>query len=171
MAGTMYIIFWVFLLLLASTAYAANQGAPWVPTKKKDIERFLNFIEAKPGEKFYELGCGDARLAIAAEKKFNVKAVGVELSVPQVLVAIVRNWLSKTNVKIKWANLFKIDLSDADVVYLFLMPEPYAKIKPKLEKELKPGTRVISYVWPIPDWEAEKVDSVEGKLKLFLYRR
>ncbi len=66
----MYIIFLILFILIASTAYAANSGAPWVPTKKKDIERFLNFVDLKPGEKFYELGCGDARLAIAAAKKF-----------------------------------------------------------------------------------------------------
>jgi len=167
----MSIIFWIFLILVASTAYAANQGAPWVPTRKKDIERFLNFIQMKPGEKFYELGCGDARLAIAAAKKYGVNSVGVELSIPQVAAAIIRNRLSKTQVKIKWANLFKVDLSDADIVYLFLMPETYAKIKPKLERELKPGARVVSYVWPIVGWEAEKVESVEGKLSLYLYRR
>jgi len=167
----MYIVFWILILLVASSAYAANQGAPWVPTKKKDVERFLNFVDMKPGEKLYELGCGDARLAIAAAKKFGVNVVGVELSIPQVIAAIIRNWLSKTQVKIKWANLFKINLSDADIIYLFLLPEPYAKLKPKLERELKPGTRVVSYVWPIEGWKEEKVDAVEGKLKLYLYRR
>lgn len=167
----MQILLLILIIIVASTVYAASQGAPWVPTKKKDVARFLDFVDMKPGEKFYELGCGDARLAIAAAKKFSVKAVGVELSIPQVVAAIIRNWLAKTEVKIKWANLFKTDLSDADIVYLFLMPEPYAKLKPKLEKELKPGTRVITYVWPMVGWEAEKVDSVEGKLKLFLYRR
>jgi len=167
----MQIIFWAFLILAASTVLAASQGAPWVPTKKNDIERFLNFVEMKPGEKFYELGCGDARLSIAAAKRYGVKAVGVELAIPQVIAAIIRNLLAKTDVKIKWANLFKVDLSDADIVYLFLMPETYVKIKPKLERELKPGTRVISYVWPIADWEATKVESVEGKLKLYLYQR
>jgi len=166
----MYIIFLILFILIASTAYAANSGAPWVPTKKKDIERFLNFVDLKPGEKFYELGCGDARLAIAAAKKFGVKAVGVELSIPQAVVAFIRNRLAKTEVKIKWANLFKVDLSDADFVYMFLMPETYAKIKPKLERELKPGTRVVSYVWPIVGWEAEKVLREEGRLDIFLYR-
>ncbi|MFA6132320.1 MAG: class I SAM-dependent methyltransferase [Patescibacteria group bacterium] len=167
----MYVVLLIILILIASTAYAANQGAPWVPTKKKDIERFLNFVEMKPGEKFYDLGCGDARLSVAAAKRFGVKAIGVELSIPQIIVAIVRNWLAKTDVKIKWANLYKVDLSDADIVYLFLMPEPYAKIKPKLERELKPGARVVAYVWPIVGWEADKVDDVEGKLKMYLYRR
>jgi len=167
----MHIVFFVFLILFTSVAYAATQGAPWVPIKKNDIERFLNFVDLKPGEKFYELGCGDARLSIAAAKKFGVKAVGVELSIPQAVAAFIRNRLSKTEVKIKWANLFKVDLSDADFVYMFLMPETYAKIKPKLEKELKPGAIVVSYVWPIVGWEPEKVDSGEKKLKLFLYRR
>jgi SAM-dependent methyltransferase len=157
-------------LLIGSAAYAANSGAPWVPTKKKDIQRFLDFVEMKPGENFYELGCGDARLSLAAVKKYGVKAVGVELSIIQAIAAYLRARLSKTKLKIKWANLFKIDLSDADLVYLFLMPETYAKIKPKLEKELKPGARVVTYVWPIVGWKPIKVDEVEKGLKLYLYR-
>lgn len=166
----MYIAFLILLIFVASTAYAANQGAPWVPTKKKDVQRFLDFVDMKPGEKFYELGCGDARLAIAAAKKFGVNAVGVELSIPQIIVALIRNYLAKTEVKIKWVNLFKVDLSDADVVYFFLLPETYAKLRLKLEKELKPGTRVISYVWPIVGWEAEKVCRSVDCLDLYLYR-
>jgi SAM-dependent methyltransferase len=165
----MHLVLLIFFIFVAFTVYAASRSAPWVPTRRKDIERFLNFVEMKPGEKFYELGCGDARLSIAAVKKYGVQAIGVELSVPQVIAALIRNWLAKTHVKIKWANLFEVDFFEADIVYLFLMPEIYAKIKPKLERELKPGARVVSYVWPIVGWKPQKIDQIDGKLKLYLY--
>lgn len=71
----------------------------------------------------------------------------------------------------KLANAFKHDLSDTDVVYLFLMPETYEKIRPKFEAELKPGARVISYVWPIPDWEPTEINESKDSPKLFLYQR
>ena len=57
------------------------------------------------------------------------------------------------------------------MVGLFLMPEAYAKLRPKFEKELKPGARVMSYVWPIPGWESEQVDAQEGRATIFLYKR
>jgi hypothetical protein len=67
--------------------------------------------------------------------------------------------------------LFKTDLSKADIVYLFLMPETIKKLRPKLEQELKPGARVVSYVFPFKDWKPEKVlERTEKDLPVYLYR-
>ncbi|HBR80634.1 MAG: Methyltransferase [Candidatus Uhrbacteria bacterium GW2011_GWE2_45_35] len=165
------ILLLILLILVASSAYAANQGAPWVPTKKKDIGRILDFVVMRPGERFFELGCGDARLSIAAEKRYGVKAIGVELSIPQFVAAWIRNRLTKTHVGLVWKNLFKVNLSEADVVYLFLMPETVEKLKPKLLKELKPGARIISYVFPFKDWKPESVlEKTEKDLEVYVYR-
>jgi SAM-dependent methyltransferase len=124
-----------------------------------------------PGECFYELGCGDARLAIEAEKRYGVKAFGVDVSFPILLVAWIRNRLFKTHVYLICKNLFKTDLSKADIVYLFLMPETIKKLRPKLEQELKPGARVVSYVFPFKDWKPEKVlERTEKDLPVYLYR-
>ena len=62
-----------------------------------------------------------------------------------------------------------VDLSDADVVYFFLIPRVYPELKQKLEKELKPGTKVIAYVWPIEGWQASKIDRVAGQPNMYLY--
>lgn len=164
-------LFLFFFFLVASAAYAAHSGAPWVPSRRGDIERFFKLADPKPGEKMYDLGCGDGRIVIEAAKRFGVRGVGVELSILQAMAAWIRNKIVRTDVRVRWANLFKVDLRDADLVYLFLMPDTYGKIRSKLEAELKPGTRVVSYVWPIPDWTPTVVDKAEGKSGLYLYKR
>lgn len=167
----MQILVAIVFLLIFSMAYAAASGAPWVPTWRKDIERFLVLAEPKPEERMVELGCGDGRVVITAAKERGVKGTGIELSLIQVLAAKARALISRSGVRIKWQNAFHANLKDADLVYLFLMPETYEKIRPKLEAELKPGSRVVSYVWPIPGWEVTKSDRLAGANSLYLYQR
>ena len=66
-------------------------------------------------------------------------------------------------------SLWKADLRDADIVYLFLMPKVAGRIKAKLEKELRSGSVVITYVWPMDGWKVEEEDVVKGELKLYKY--
>lgn len=156
-----------FLILLASMAYAALSGAPWVPTWKRDIDRAKRLLDLKSGEKFVELGCGDGRVTCAIGQ-----GTGVELSIAQWLAAQVRRVVTRSwNTRFVLGNAFAYDLRDADAVYVFLMPETYEKIRPKFEAELKPGARVLSYVWPIEGWTPEVVDERPNAPRLFLYRR
>jgi SAM-dependent methyltransferase len=158
-------------VVLFSMAYAALSAAPWVPTKKGDIDRLIRLADLKPGETVYELGCGDARVLIKLAKKTGTRGVGVELSILQLLVAKLRAALSRTGVQVRWRNLFHTNLGNADLVYLFLMPDAYAALRKKFEAELKPGARVVSYVWPIPGWEPKTVDRRERSCDLYLYQR
>lgn len=168
----MWIVFLIGLIFLFSLAYAAANGAPWVPTWQKDFKRIERLLDLKDGETFIELGCGNGRVCRDLAIKYNVKIIGVELSLLQVCIAWIQTKLSGLkNISIKFGNAFNQDLSNADALYMFLMPETYAKIRPKLEKELKPGARVVTYVWPIAGWKAEKVDEEEGRQKIYLYRR
>ena len=158
-------------LILFSLAYAAMSGAPWVPTWKRDIRRLEKLLYLKDGEKFYELGCGDGRVTMFLSVS-GACVTGVELSFLQWGVAQIRRLLSRRkNIRFLLRNAFHVDLCDADAVYLFLMPEAYEKIRFKLEDELKPGCRVVTYVWPMPGWEYEVLDKVEGAPDLFLYVR
>ncbi len=173
----------IFFILLFSLAYASASGAPWVPTFRGDIDRLKKLLALQDGEKFVELGCGDGRVSMflatlvasgsdGTKVPRNCNLVGVELSLLQYLIANIRRVMLRTwNVRFVLANAFQYNLRDADAVYMFLMPETYEKIRPKLEAELRPGTRVVTYVWPIEGWEPSVVDEVEGKSKLFLYRR
>ena len=168
-------MFWIFsffvLIILGSLGYGALSAAPWVPTRKKDIDRLIRLAGTHPGEVVYELGCGDARVLSCFVKTTGTKGIGIEVSLLQYAFAKMRSWWIGPNLRIYWKNLFSVSLSEADVVYLFLMPEAYAKLRPKFEQELKPGARVITYVWPIPGWESEQVDAQEGRATIFLYKR
>ncbi|MFH0818810.1 MAG: class I SAM-dependent methyltransferase [Patescibacteria group bacterium] len=155
------------IIILTSAAYASLKGAPWVPTVKHDVERAIKLANIKPGEVFYDLGCGDGRLVAAAADR-GAKSIGIELSFFQYLIAVIRN-LSRPNTKIKCQNLFKTDLSQADVVYFFLMPKHYQHIMQKFKQELKPGARVVAYVWPIKEWTPVKIDKIDKKCALYLY--
>ena len=166
------VIFLIILILLGSAAYAGIQGAPWVPTWKRDMKRVGELLRLAPEDKFVELGCGNARVCRhLKQEQPQADVTGVELSLLQYGVGWLQNRLAGSGVKMKLENAFKHDLSGYDALYLFLMPETYQKIRPKLETELKPGSRVVSYVWPILGWEATRVDEREGAPKLYYYER
>lgn len=159
------ILFFVLFLLLASAGYAAWRGAPWVPTWKQDIQRIERLAQLKNGDLFVELGCGTGRVCRQLAKNTHVQVVGVELSVVQWLYAFVLRGRSG----IVFGDAFYYDLRPYRVVYMFLMPETYQKISNKLQRELQPGARVITYVWPIPGWKPVVVDHEEGRPDLFVY--
>lgn len=166
------VIFIVFFALLLSAAYANLRGAPWAPTNKKSVERFLHLAEIRPGQKMYDLGCGDGRLVFASAKS-GAQAKGFELSLFMYLLANIFRLFQKdrTKIKISCQDLWHSNLNDADLVYFFLMPKTYPKIKKKLENELKIGAKVIAYVWPIDGWEPVKIDILNGHPNLYLYQR
>lgn len=167
---TTIIIIIVFAILL-TFAYAGLRGAPWVPTRKKDVKRFLKLADIRPGQKMYDLGCGDGRLICAAAKA-GATAQGFELALLPFIFANIRRLFQKdrNKIKISYRDVWYSDLSDADIVYFFLMPKVYPKLKEKFEKELKKGAKVIAYVWPIEGWEPFIKDEVKGYPNLFLYK-
>jgi len=162
----------ILFVFVATFAYAGYRGAPWAPTRKEDIARFLELAEIKGGEKVYDLGCGDGRLLFAAAEK-GATVVGYEISLLPYLIAKVKQLLfpRKKQTKILFKDFWHVDLKDADLVYFFLMPKVYKKLKEKLEKELKPGARVIAYVWPIDGWEPQRISALKNVQKIYLYQR
>jgi len=162
---TLGLILFIFLLTFI---YAGLRGAPWVPTKKHDVERFLKLANIQKNEVVYDIGCGNGRMVIAAQTR-GALATGFEVSLFPYLLAWINKLIKRSKVKIKYRDLWRVNLSNADTIYFFLMPERIEKLKTKFEKELKPGTKVISYVWPIKGWEAEIIDECEDYPKMYLY--
>lgn len=147
----------IILVFLLTFIFASFSAAPWVWIRKHDIKRVIKFV--KPCDKFYDLGCGDARLLSAAAKK-GAKAIGFEISLLPYLISKFR-----PGIQVKYQNFWHANLSNADIIYFFLMPKALPKLKQKLEQELKPGTRVISYIFQIPGWKPIKIDNN----KIYLY--
>jgi len=149
-------------------------GAPFVPMEPLVVERIVKLAKVKKGDVFYDLGSGDGRLVIAAALR-GAKAYGIEIDRLRVLYS--RAWirvlrLSK-NAKIIQKNFFEVDFADADVVCLFLLQKTNQKLKDKFEKELKPGTRIISYAFDFEGWKPTRVDFNEGSTfgPIYLYEK
>jgi predicted RNA methylase len=121
----------------------------------------LILAELKPGEVLYDLGSGDGRAVIMAAKEFEAKSVGVELrdDLSKRALETIKSLNLIEKAKILQKDIFNVDLSPADVVFLYLTTSANEKIKPKLEKELKPGTRVVSHDYEILGWKTKKVDN------------
>ena len=167
----MDLVLLIFIFLVIFTvALAGLSFAPWVPTWKKDIERAMDLVELTPEQTFYDLGCGDGRVVFKFVKKYKCKGIGVEMAVPVYAIAKIRSFFYK-NTKIILGNLFTTDLSEADVIFLFGMPDKLGdKLIEKFKKELKPGTQVISYVFPLKKMEPVKIDKQEKRSALYLYK-
>jgi predicted RNA methylase len=115
----------------------------------------------KPGEVLFDLGAGDGRAVIMAAKDFGARAVGVELRedlAKKALSSVHENGLAD-RVTIVNGDMFKVDLTSADVVFLYLTTSANEKIKPKLEAELKSGVRVISHDYEVVGWRPVKVEN------------
>lgn len=135
--------------------------APYVPSPPQVIRQMLVLSELKPGEVFFDLGAGDGRTVIMAAKDFGARAVGVELRedlVKKALSAVYENDL-QDRVTIVNGDMFNIDLTSADVIFLYLTTSANEKVKPKLEAELKRGVRVVSHDYEIVGWKPIKVEN------------
>lgn len=170
-----WLIFIVFLVVVLGTfALGGFLAAPWVPLWKNDIRRMLKLAEVKPKELVYDLGAGDGRIIIIAAEEFGAFAVGFEIAFLPYLLGCIRILLKGLpgKARLKYANFFKQDLSQADVICAFLTPQAMKKLKPKLEKETKFGCRIVSYAFSIPGWQPKKIDKPNQKTTaIYLYQR
>ena len=135
--------------------------APFVPSPIPVIQYMLQLAELKPGEVLFDLGAGDGRTVIMAAKTFSARAVGVELRedlAKKALSTIHDNGLAD-RVTIVNGDMFNVNLTSADVVFLYLTTSANEKIRPKLETELKKGVRVVSHDYEIVGWKPVKVDN------------
>jgi predicted RNA methylase len=125
------------------------------------VQRMIELAELKPGEVFFDLGAGDGRTVIMAAKTYGARAVGVEMRedlAKRAMNVIHDNGLSD-RVTIVNGDMFKVDLSSADVVYLYLTTSANEKVKPKMETELRPGVRVVSHDYEVVGWKPVKVEN------------
>jgi len=135
--------------------------APYVPSPPQVIRQMLILAQLKPREVFFDLGAGDGRAVIMAAKDFGARAVGVELRedlVKRALSTVYEQSL-QDRVTIVNGDMFSVDLTSADVIFLYLTTSANEKVKPKLESELKPGVRVVSHDYEIVGWKPVKVDN------------
>jgi SAM-dependent methyltransferase len=139
--------------------------APKVGSPEHAVEKMLEVANLKPGEVIYDLGCGDGRILIAAASKYKAKGVGIEISdhLARTAAEQVKKAGLQGQVKIIHGDFMKTDLSDANVVTLYLATAANDMLRPNLERYLKPSTRVVSYDYPIPGWKPIETSETEGR--------
>ena len=169
--------FLILALLAAIAAPAAAQqpAAPlrspdviFVPTPQEVVDAMLKMAKVGPNDVVYDLGSGDGRIPITAVRTFNAKsATGIDIDPQRIREANENMKAAGAAVagKVRFLNqdLFTTDISEASVVTLYLLPSLNQKVLPKLNKELKPGTRVVSHAFDMGDIKPEQTQSVNGR--------
>jgi len=167
------VIFLLFMIACGvSLVFSSLSFAPWVPSRSRDLNRIFKLADLKEGQVFYDLGCGDGKIVLFAGNNYKVKAIGLEISLPLYLICRLRKIFNhRADVNFKFKNLFKEDLSAADAVYFFGMPETIKKkLSAKLKQELKPGAKIISYSFSLVDWTPKAIDKpTKRDLPVYLY--
>ncbi len=148
-------------LLLASFAAAQPRrepDVPYVPTTPEAVQAMLKLAWAGKGDVVYDLGCGDGRIVIAAARDFGARGVGIDIDPKRIAEARenARKAGVEDRVRFVEGDLFEADIHEATVVTLFLLNSVNDKLRPKLVRDLKPGTRIISNTFPMRGWKPEK---------------
>jgi SAM-dependent methyltransferase len=152
------------LAAAACTLVRPDADVPYVSTPDNVVRAMLELAEVKPGDMVYDLGSGDGRIVILAAKEYGARGVGVEID-PQ-LVAQSRRRAHQAGVADRVAfvhqDLFEADVSPATVVTLYLSHELNVRLRPRLLRDLRPGSRIVSHDFGMGDWppmRAVRIDS------------
>lgn len=149
--------------------------APYVPSPVNIVREMLQLAGVGPNDIVYDLGCGDGRILFVSVEEFNArKAVGYELNQGMVegleKMILEKGLIGK--IVAHQQNFMEVDLSEATLVTMYLTTSGNAKLKPKLEKELKPGSRAVSHDFPVHGWVTIRPDGMPftlGSHKMFIY--
>lgn len=162
------------LLIVGSFAVGGYLAAPWVPLWRRDVRRMLTVARVQPNELVIDLGAGDGRIIISAARDFGANAIGYELAILPFLIGhgILTARRLRRRVTLRYQNFFNASLAPANVVTAFLSHRAMEQLRPKFEAELAPGTRVVSYAFPIPGWDPTHVDKPSpNAASIYLYVR
>lgn len=150
------ILFAAFILFLV---LAFLTGGPFVPSTPKSLEAMIDLAHIKPGMIVYDMGSGDGRVLFAAAEK-GAKAVGIEINPYLVLYTRLKVFFSPYRGKITviWGDFWRTKVSQANLVFVYLIPWRMDEFAAKLTKELKPGSTVVSNSFIFPRWKVLQSD-------------
>lgn len=170
LATEVFVLFIIlYLLYLLSWFWPPDSPwAPWWKTEAHVARAIQKLAKITKDDLVYELGSGDGENLITLAKDFGIQSVGIEVDPLRVVLSKFHIWRKglTDKIRIEKKDFFKVDISEATVVYTYLVPRALEKLKTKFEKELTSGTRVVSYRYEIPYL---KQVGVNKEHKLFLY--
>ena len=137
---------------------ARKPDVAYVPTTNEAVEAMLKLADVTSSDTVFDLGCGDGRIVIAAVKLRGARGVGIDIDPVRVSEsrANAKKAGVEKRVRFEENDVFEADIHEATVVTLFLLPELNLKLLPKLLRDLKPGTRIVSNTFDMGDWQAAK---------------
>jgi SAM-dependent methyltransferase len=137
---------------------------PFVPTPVDVVDRMLEMARVTPADVVYDLGSGDGAIIIRAAQKFGARGVGIEIDAELVRKAQANAFRENVGhlVEFRAQDALSVDVSEATVLTLYMLPEFNAKLRPILDRQLKPGARVISHDFPIEGWVPNRTERVKG---------
>ena len=141
----------------------------YVPTPHEVVDDMLRLANVGKSDILYDLGSGDGRIAIAAAKKFGIRAVGIDIDPERIREANENARRAGVThlVEFRHEDLFKADFGEATVITLYLLPDLNVKLRPRLLDELKPGTRIVSHQFDMGTWKPEKRLESNGRVVYF----
>jgi SAM-dependent methyltransferase len=144
--------------------FESKKIVPFVPSPQEVVDKMIETAGVKKGDVVYDMGSGDGRIVIAAAKK-GARAVGFEIDGD--LVKESRENIRKAGVEklaeIRQQDILTVDFSPATVVTMYLLPDVNLKLKPNLQKQLKPGSRIVSHSFDMGDWKPDRTERVDGR--------
>ncbi|HLL77437.1 MAG TPA: class I SAM-dependent methyltransferase [Pyrinomonadaceae bacterium] len=145
---------------------------PYVPTPDAVVARMLEVAKVNSNDLLYDLGSGDGRIVITAAKRYGARGVGYDLNPRRIEESNENARKARVTDRVRFVeqDLFEADLTGATVVTIYLLPTVNMKLRPKLLKDLAPGTRVVSHNYGMGDWNPISVDEIDvGGAKHYVY--
>lgn len=162
------------LMLMAAAFAPAQDEQPlpspvYVPTPQEVVDEMLKLGGVHKGDVVYDLGCGDGRIVVSAVK-LGARGVGVDIDPERIRESNENAQAAGVTDRVTFLNedLFAVDITPATVVTLYLLPARLTKLRPKLWRELRPGTRIVAHDFDLGDWKPEKTLELETH-RLFLW--
>jgi SAM-dependent methyltransferase len=140
-------------------------NTPYVASQPRIVSAMLQLARVNSGDTVYDLGCGDGRIVIAAAQEYGARGVGIDINPARIeeARAKARDAGVDDRVSFEANDLFDVDIHSATVVALYLLPDVNLRLRTRLLRELKPGTRVVSHSFDMGDWKPDKELVVEGE--------
>jgi SAM-dependent methyltransferase len=143
------------------------RGVPFISLPRKDWVKMCEIAGIKPGQIVYDLGCGKANLLTTAAKKFGAKGVGYEISLWPYSWGRFNVWRQRADVELRFKNFFSADIKNADAVFCYLFPNVMVELESKFQQEMKPGAKVVSYAFYLPNIKPAQVLDAHQRKSIF----
>jgi len=137
----------------------------YVPTPQEVVDAMLKLANVHKGDVVYDLGCGDGRIVVTAAKRYGVRGVGIDINPERIQEAKENASQNGVNNLVTFRNedLFEANIKEASVVTLYLLTSLNVKLRPKLLRDLRPGTRIVSHSFDMGEWKPDKTENVNGR--------